>query len=52
MASALNFLRTEDGEERALMQAIAYQADDLARKRASELANKIAAEVNKILGGK
>jgi len=51
ISSALKFLRTKDGLERALMQGIAHHAHELSRKLDTERAEKIASEVSKIFNG-
>jgi len=50
ISSALKFLETEDGMERALIQGIAHQAIEISRELDTERAEKIAAEVSKIFG--
>jgi hypothetical protein len=47
VSSALQFLSTKDGMERALMQGIVHQANELASKLEDQLAQKIANEVAK-----
>lgn len=48
----IKFLSTKDSWERNLMVAISAAVHDIQQKRDDSLANKIAADIGKAMGGK